>query len=94
VLFERFEINVGEGAEADFVALMAERGVAFLRGVPGVGTVQFGRGVENPSKFLLLVEWASMAAHETFKASPARVELGKMLAPFVKGGAMEHFEMN
>ena len=93
MLVERSEIVIKPGMEDDFAALLAEQAVPLLKGLPGVNAVSFGRGVENPDKFLLLVEWAAMEDHTAFTQAPVFPEFRAMLMPFSKGGAMEHFIM-
>jgi heme-degrading monooxygenase HmoA len=93
MLMERSEITAKEGMEQDFFASMTTKGVPLLANVPGVRWVQFGRGVEHPQKFMLLVVWETMDAHSAFTKTPARTELGALIRPFSTGGAMEHFEM-
>jgi heme-degrading monooxygenase HmoA len=94
MLYERAELLVKEGMESDFEKMMNEKGVALLASFPGVKSVKFGRGVENPDKFLLLVHWEAIEAHAAYRDSAVAAEFRKMLAPFSKGGSMEHFEMN
>ena len=94
MLVERSELLIKEGMEDEFATAMKERGNPLLRSVPGVKVVQMGRGVENPNKFVLLVEWETMAAHKTFNTTPACTSLREIIRPFSKGGAMEHFEMD
>jgi heme-degrading monooxygenase HmoA len=91
MLIERSELTIKDGLEDDFAATMSERGIPLLSSVPGVNTVQFGRGVENPGKFMLLVEWTAMDAHTAFRSNPVYPEFSQLLKPFVKAGAMEHF---
>lgn len=56
-------INVLSGREDEFVA--AYRGVRpILAETPGCLSVRMTRGVESPSRFVLLVEWESVQAHE------------------------------
>jgi len=93
VLVERSEIMAKEGMEQEFFTCMTGRGVPLLASVPGVLSVHFGRGVEHPQKFMLLVTWEAMEAHTAFAKTPARTELGSLIRPFSTGGAMEHFEM-
>jgi heme-degrading monooxygenase HmoA len=93
MLVERSELTINEGLEDDFAAAMSERGIKLLFGVPGVTSVQLGRGVENPAKFMLLVEWTAMSAHTAFKSSPVYPEFSRLLKPFIKAGAMEHFNV-
>jgi heme-degrading monooxygenase HmoA len=90
---ERAEIVVKEGLEENFASVLKDKAVPLLSQDPGVNSVKFGRGVENPGKFILLVDWKSLDAHTEFKNGSVYPEFGKLFAPFSKGGAMEHFEM-
>lgn len=94
MLLERAELQIREGMEQEFSAAMATSGLSLLASVPGVRSVRMGRGVENPQKFMLLVEWATMDSHTSFKSSPTMIEFRALLKPFSIGGAMEHFTMN
>ena len=93
MLVERADIQVRDGTEQEFAAAMADRGLSLLRNVPGVQSIQFGRGVENPQKFMLLIAWDTMDAHIAFTKSAAVVEFRTLLKPFSTGGAMEHFNL-
>jgi heme-degrading monooxygenase HmoA len=93
MLTERAEILIKPGAENDFAVAMHERGIPLLKAVPGVKSVRIGRGVENPDKFILLVEWESMDAHKAFSQAPGNAELRQVIGPHSRGGAMEHFEI-
>ena len=55
-----FEIKPGE--EADFAAAY-HRVRPEVAGTPGCLSVRLTRGVESPSRFVLLVEWESVDAH-------------------------------
>jgi heme-degrading monooxygenase HmoA len=90
---ERAEITVKPGLEEGFAAVLKDKAVPMLTGDPGVNSVKVGRGVENPGKFILLVDWKSMDAHADFKKGSVYPEFGKLFAPFSTGGAMEHFNM-
>jgi heme-degrading monooxygenase HmoA len=63
VVLEIADIEVRAGAEDEFEA-------AYLRvrevvaGTPGCRSVRMTRGIESPSRFVLLVEWESVEAHE------------------------------
>ena len=93
MLVERAEMLIKDGMEADFATVMTEKGIPILQSIPGVGKIQFGRGVENPDKFILLVEWDSIEAHGAFAQMPIFPDFRGLLMPFSKGGAMEHFEI-
>jgi heme-degrading monooxygenase HmoA len=94
MLLERAELQIREGMEEQFSAAMNSSGLALLKSVPGVKSAQLGRGVENPQKFLLLVEWDAMDSHTAFKSNPINTEFRSLLKPFSTGGAMEHFTMS
>ena len=93
MLVERAEIIVREGEEDRFATGMGGRGVAILTAQDGVMAVSFGRGIENPSKFMLLITWATMDAHMAFTKAVIFDEFRGLISPFSTGGAMEHFEM-
>ena len=93
MLLERAEVTIKEGLEEDFAAVMNDRGLPLLTSVPGVRWAKIGRGVENPAKFLFLVEWESLDAHAAFGKSPANPEFRQLFAPYSESGVMEHFQM-
>ncbi len=93
MLVERAELMVREGAEAEFAQVMAAKALPLLRATAGAVSVEFGRGVENPSKFTLLIEWSGMPAHTAFTQHASFADFRAVMAPYTVGGAMEHFEM-
>lgn len=93
MLVERSELTVKPGAEDEFHAAITGQGVPLLLSVEGVLSVQVGRGIENPLKFMLLVGWESMEAHTAYGGTPKSLELRGIMGPFLTGGAMEHFEV-
>ncbi|MCE7798464.1 antibiotic biosynthesis monooxygenase [Sphingobium sufflavum] len=93
MLVERSDFTIRAGSEEGFQDAMATRGVPLLQGVPGVLSVQCGRGVERPDAFMLLVAWESMDAHKAYNLMPECQELRALIGGFATGGSMEHFEM-
>jgi heme-degrading monooxygenase HmoA len=93
MLLERAELLIREGQEESFSAAMKEKGIGMLASVPGVISVRVGRGVENPGKFMLLVEWENMNAHIAYNKAPMCLEVRDLIGRFSKGGSMEHFQM-
>jgi heme-degrading monooxygenase HmoA len=73
---------------------MAEQGIPLLKDVAGAGDVRFGRGIESPDKFMLLIEWESMDSHLAFTKSSSFAPFRALLAPFTSGGSMEHFDLS
>ena len=91
---ERAEIPVAAGKEADFAAAMASTGTAFLAGAAGCSSARVGRGVENPGKFILLLEWDSVESHTAFTKTPEFDRFKALVGPFFAGAPnMEHFEI-
>ena len=93
MLVERSELITKPGAEDEFHKAITEKGVPLLQSVDGVLSVQVGRGVENPSKFMLLVVWRAMDAHTAYGGTPTSIALRELMGPYLTGGAMEHFEI-
>jgi heme-degrading monooxygenase HmoA len=93
MLLERTELLIREGQEEAFSAAMKDQGVGKLASVPGVMSVAVGRGVENPGKFMLLIEWENMDAHAAYNKAPVCGEIRALIGRFSKGGSMEHFQM-
>ncbi len=88
-------LPVREGGEDGFVEAMGPGGGSqALTEATGGGTVRIGRGVENPHKFCLLVEWASLEAHNAARDSEAFTRFKTIAGPFfgAGGGFMEHFD--
>ena len=63
MVLEVGDIEVIAGREERFLAAyLTVRDV--LAGTPGCRTVRMTRGVESPTRFVLLVEWDNLDAHE------------------------------
>lgn len=86
-------IEVVPGQEDAFVA--AYRSVReVVASTPGCRTVRMTRGVESPSRFVLLVEWDSVEAHlDNFRADPERFSAwrGAIGPYFATPPVVEHF---
>ncbi|RKR87056.1 heme-degrading monooxygenase HmoA [Micromonospora pisi] len=85
-------IDVIPGREEEFAAAYAE-GHKTLHGTPGCRSVRMTRGVESPSRFVLLVEWDTVAAHEeNFRATDRYVTWRDLIGPFFAAPpVVEHF---
>jgi heme-degrading monooxygenase HmoA len=68
-------------------------GHPLLAGTPGCRSVRMTRGIESPERFVLLVEWDSVEAHnENFRNSERFVQWRGYLGPhFAKPPVVEHF---
>lgn len=60
----------------------------------GCGAVKLQRSIENPGRYLLFVEWPSVAHHmEGFRNSPLFTQWRALLGPyFAAAPAVEHFD--
>ena len=65
-----------------------------LAGTPGCRSVRMTRGVESPSRFVLLVEWDSVEAHEkNFRGTERFTQWRALIGEyFAKPPVVEHFE--
>ena len=85
-------IDITPGAEAEFAAAYKEAH-PILAGTPGCRSVRMTRGVESPSRFVLLVEWDSVEAHlENFRDSERFTQWRGRIGPFFATPPLvEHF---
>ncbi|HEY0486563.1 MAG TPA: antibiotic biosynthesis monooxygenase [Mycobacteriales bacterium] len=92
MVLEVAQFDIRPGAEDDFAAAFAE-GRALLEATPGFHSVRMTRGVESPSRFVLLVEWESVEAHEdNFRASDRFPRWRELIGPhFAAPPQVEHF---
>lgn len=94
MIVERAEIPVKSGREEAFAQMMAERGAELIGGAEGCHSVRFGRGVESPGTFILLIEWDSVAHHIALTKTEAFEEFKMLAGPFFAGPtSMQHFEL-
>jgi heme-degrading monooxygenase HmoA len=85
-------IDVTAGQEDQFAAAYAEaHGV--LAGTPGCRSVRMTRGIESPSRFVLLVEWDCVEAHlENFRNTERFGTWRGLIGPyFAAPPLVEHF---
>ncbi|MDG4771733.1 MULTISPECIES: antibiotic biosynthesis monooxygenase family protein [Micromonosporaceae] len=85
-------VDVQPGREADFAAAYAA-GRHLLATTDGCRSVRMTRGVESPSRFVLLVEWDSVDAHEqNFRATDRYLRWRELIGPyFAAPPVVEHF---
>ncbi|WP_033340316.1 antibiotic biosynthesis monooxygenase family protein [Catenuloplanes japonicus] len=85
-------IDIQPGREDDFAAAYA-KGHPILAGAPGCRSVRMTRGIETPDRFVLLVEWDSVDAHEqNFRATDRFQQWRALIGPFFAGPPrVEHF---
>jgi heme-degrading monooxygenase HmoA len=85
-------IDVLTGSEEEFTAAY-QLAVETLVTTPGCRSVRLTRGVESPSRFVLLVEWDSVEAHlRNFRESDRFTTWrGHIGAFFAEPPRVEHF---
>ncbi|MFI5957077.1 antibiotic biosynthesis monooxygenase family protein [Cryptosporangium sp. NPDC051539] len=85
-------IDVAPGQESDF-ATAYRSAVKELIGVEGCRSVRMTQGIETPSRFVLLVEWDSVEAHEqNFRATERFARWRAAIGPYFAGPPhVEHF---
>ncbi|MFI7427025.1 antibiotic biosynthesis monooxygenase family protein [Micromonospora sp. NPDC049836] len=85
-------IDVIPGHEDAFAAAYAQAR-PILSGTEGCRSVRMTRGVESPSRFVLLVEWDAVAAHEiNFRQTERFTRWRELIGPhFANPPLVEHF---
>jgi heme-degrading monooxygenase HmoA len=85
-------IDVTPGAEQAFADAYSQAREV-LAGSPGCRSIRMTHGIETPTRFVLLVEWDSVAAHEQFRAGPGFGQWRGFIGPhFAQPPHVEHFE--
>lgn len=92
MVLEHAVLHIRAGEEAAFEAAFDEAR-HLIAGAPGFTGLRLARCVEEPSTYLLLVEWVSIAAHiEGFRGSPAFEQWRALLHHFYDPPPLvEHF---
>ena len=91
MVLEVAQFQITAGSEDAFAAAYAEA-VPQVAATPGFRTARMTRGVESPQRFVLLIEWDSVEAHEDFRASDRFGTWRSLIGPhFAAPPAVEHF---
>ncbi|WP_370324579.1 antibiotic biosynthesis monooxygenase [Euzebya sp.] len=84
-------IDVTAGSEQAFRDAYAEA-VEVIGAADGVGAIRMTQGIETPTRFVLLVEWDSVEAHEAFRAGDGFGRWRALIGPHFAGPPhVEHF---
>lgn len=84
-------MDVTAGTEAAFTADF-HRGKVLLANAAGCRGVRMTHGIETPTRFVLLVEWDSVADHEAFRAGDDFPRWRALVGPhFATPPHVEHF---
>jgi heme-degrading monooxygenase HmoA len=92
MVIELADIAVRAGEEDGFTGAYREA-VAQLRASPGFRSARMTRGIESPTRFVLLVEWDDLEAHTVgFRESERFARWRALIGPFFDGAPrVEHF---
>ena len=92
MVLEIADFAILAGQEDAFTAAFRE-GVAQLRASPGFRSARMTRGIESPTRFVLLVEWDDLEAHTVgFRESERYTRWRALVGPFFDGTPrVEHF---
>ena len=93
MITEHAILPVIPGQEVEFIEAM-NRAKSIIASAPGFLSLRVERCIEQPSSFLLLIEWESLEAHtEGFRNSDAFGEWRSLLHHFYDPfPVVEHFE--
>ncbi len=84
-------IDVKPGSEDAFAAAY-EQARALVASTPGCRSMRMTRGVETPTRFVLLAEWDSVDAHQVFRDSDRFPQWRGLIGPhFAQPPHVEHF---
>lgn len=91
MVIERAELEIKAGEEEAFEAAVKDA-IGYLKDAAGSQKVTLGRGVESPSKYVLLIEWDAVDSHIEFTKTEEFGKFGGAVGGFFAGPpAMEHF---
>jgi heme-degrading monooxygenase HmoA len=93
MVLEIADIAVTPGSEEQFAAAVRD-GLRYVADTPGYRSARLTRGVESPSRFVLLIEWDSLEAHTVgFRESENFTRWRAVIGPFLAGAPqVEHFD--
>jgi heme-degrading monooxygenase HmoA len=93
MILEHAVLDVREGSSADFEAAFA-KAKSIIAASPGFRSLRLERCMEQPDRYVLLVEWDSVEAHEDgFRRSPPFEEWRTLLHGFYPTRpTVQHFE--
>lgn len=84
-----FDITPGE---QDAFAASYLQARELLAVSPGLRSLRMTQGIETPTRFVLLVEWDSLAAHEQFRAGEGFPQWRALIGPhFAAPPQVEHY---
>jgi heme-degrading monooxygenase HmoA len=91
MVLEIAHFDITPGSEDAFAAAYAEA-FALVEQTPGYRSRRMVRGIESPSRFVLLVEWDDVAAHQAFRESDRFPAWRALIGPhFATPPEVEHW---
>ena len=95
MILEVAEIYIKEGSGAGFEAGMKQSLKQCVGATEGFISAELQRGIENPSRYILLIKWESVEAHDVnFREGDDFKKHRALIAPyFTKPPFAEHFEL-
>lgn len=92
MVIEIADFTVRPGTEDEFADAYREAR-AQIAGAAGFRSARMARGIESPSRFVLIVEWDNVEDHtEGFRKSEAYQRWRELIGPYFAGDpAVEHF---
>jgi heme-degrading monooxygenase HmoA len=92
MVIERAELPIAADKTLEFERAFEAVG-HLLRKASGCRGMHLSRGIETPSKYLLLIKWDSVAAHRAFTEKSEFNQFRSSIGPYFAGKpATEHFE--
>ena len=91
MVFEKAELHVLAGHEADFEAAV-QQAIPVFKGAPGCHGMELQRVVEVPGKYFLVLQWETVEHHTVqFRNSPAFQEWRRLAGGhFASTPVVEH----
>ena len=88
------EVALIDVTDADGFAAAYRQARQILSGTPGARSVRMTHGIERPTRFVLLVEWDSIQAHEeNFRGTDRFTNWRAAIGPYFDGPPLvEHYE--
>ena len=86
-------LTIRAGTEQEFAAVFA-KAIKNISAAKGYRSHSLGRSVETPNRFMLTVQWETLADHMVgFRESPAFQQWRALVGPFFAAPPqVEHFE--
>jgi heme-degrading monooxygenase HmoA len=94
MILEIAEVYVQPGTGADFEKAVSQ-GQHLVMQTPGYINHELQRSIEDPTRYMLLIHWESVAAHEEgFRQSDRFPQWREYIGPFfAKPPFVQHFEV-